>query len=150
MRTIDKAILFLTLAPLSICWGQATKVTIQEQGSEKAQQIDNQIFIGCTNGGDLHLAGQVRVAVAIDTCGERDSGCKADSEKLTTGAHVRPGELLGVYCTTKAEDAQSARDDEFCRNAASNPRPDSQADMNKHNAEYLQCRKDRAESRRKK
>jgi hypothetical protein len=129
--------------------GQESRVTIQQQGSDKVQQVNNWSTIGCTHGGHLHLAGEVRVADAISTC--TDSSCKAIApEKLTSGAHVPPGQSLAVYCTTKAEAEQENRDLEFCKNNASNPHPESEADMNKWRAEISQCLKDRAEFRRQK
>jgi hypothetical protein len=149
MKTLGKAILFVALALPPLCWGQATKVTIQEPGSDKVQRIDKQVWIGCTNGGNLHLMGEIRVAVAAPTC--KDASCKEiDSDKLASGVHVPPGQAVGAYCKTKAEDELSDRDAELCKNTASNPRPQSQAEWEKWNAEYGQCLKDRAESRRKK
>jgi hypothetical protein len=55
-----------------------------------------------------------------------------------------------IYCNTKAEDEQSARDEEFCKNNASNPKPQTQAEMDKWGEEFSQCLKDRAEYRRQK
>lgn len=102
--TILILLLLLLLSPMS---GQETKVTIQQQGELS--------WIGCTNGGHLHLAGDVRVAAVAPIC--TDSSCKETSpDKLTSGAHVPPGQLLAVYCTTKAEDEQANRDMEFCKN----------------------------------
>ena len=102
--TILILLLLLLLSPMS---GQETKVTIQQQGELS--------WIGCTNGGHLHLTGDVRVAAVAPIC--TDSSCKETSpDKLTTGAHVPPGQMLGVYCTTKAEDEQANRDMEFCKN----------------------------------
>jgi hypothetical protein len=138
--------LLLLLSPMS---GQETKVTIQQQGGNKVQQVDNWSWIGCTKGGHLHLAGEVRVAAVAPTCS--DSSCKETSpDKLTFGAHVPPGQMLGVYCTTKAEDDQADRDLEFCKNNVSNPRPDSKAEQDKWNAEISQCLKDSREFRHQK
>lgn len=129
--------------------GQETKVTIQQQGSDKVQQVENWSWVGCSNGGHLHLAGEVRVAAAAPIC--IDSSCKEKSpDQLTQGAHVPPGQMLGVYCTTKAEDEQADRDLEFCKNNVSNPHPNSQAEWDKRNAEISQCLKDRREFRRQK
>ena len=136
--------LLLLLFPMS---GQETKVTIQRMGSDKVQEVDNWSAIGCTNGGHLQLVGEVRVAIAFATCA--DSSCKEKSpDQLTSGAHVPPGQLLAVYCTTKAEDEQSDRNLEFCRNNVSNPHPDSAAEMKKRFDEISQCLKDRNEFRR--
>lgn len=136
--TILVLLLLLLLSSMS---GQETQVTISERGALKV--------IGCTNGGHLQLSGEVRVAVTVPTC--TDSSCKEISpDKLAAGAHVPPGKLLEVYCTSKAEDEQSDRDVEFCKNNVSNPRPQSQAEIDKWNAEFSQCLKDRRESRRKK
>jgi len=121
MKWILTILVFLLplLSPMS---GQETKVTIQQQGSDKVQQVENWSFIGCTNGGHLHLAGEVRVAAVAPIC--TDSSCKeTSSDKLTSGAHVPAGQMLGVYCTTKAEDEQADRDLEFCKNNVSNPHP---------------------------
>jgi len=138
--------LLLLLSPMS---GQEAKVTIQQRGSDKVQQVENWSWVGCSNGGHLHLAGEVRVAAAAPTC--TDSSCKETSpDKITTGAHVPPGQMLGVYCTTKAEDEQADRDLEFCKNNVSNPHPNSQAETNKWTAEISQCLKDRREFRRQK
>ena len=136
--TILILLLLLLLSPMS---GQETKVTIQQQGELS--------WIGCTNGGHLHLAGDVRVAAVAPIC--IDSSCKEKSpDQLTQGAHVPPGQLLAVYCTTKAEDEQANRDLEFCKNNVSNPRPESEAERNKWSAEISQCLKDRKEFRRQK
>jgi hypothetical protein len=144
--TILIFLLLLLLSPMS---GQETKITIQQQGSDKVQQVENWSAIGCTNGGHLHLAGDVRVAAVAPIC--TDSSCKETSpDKLTSGAHVPPGQLLAVYCTTKAEDEQANRDLEFCKNNVSNPRPESEAERNKWSAEISQCLKDRREFRRQK
>jgi hypothetical protein len=130
--------LLLLLSPMS---GQETKVTISENGAMKV--------IGCTNGGNLNLVGAVRVQDAVAPC--TDSSCKELAhEKIVSGAHVPPGQQLGVFCTTKAEDEQANRDLEFCKNSVSNPRPDSKAEMDKWNAELSQCLKDRREFRRQK
>ena len=138
--------LLLLLSPMS---GQETKVTIQQQGSDKVQQVENWSWVGCSNGGHLHLAGDVRVAAVAPIC--TDSSCKETSpDKLTSGAHVPPGQMLGVYCTTKAEDEQADRDSEFCKNNVSNPHPNSQPERNKWTAEISQCLKDRREFRRQK
>jgi len=118
-------------------------------GSAKVQQVENSIVIGCTNGGHLNLGGEVRVVSAISTC--TDSSCKETSpDKLTAGAYAPPGQLLFVYCTTKGEDEQSKRDMEFCKNNVSNPRPKSEAEMNKWKDEISQCVNDRREFRRQK
>ena len=138
--------LFLRLSPML---GQETKVTIQRQGSDKVQQVENGSWIGCTNGGHLHLEGVVRVTAAVPTC--TDSSCKDISpDQLAAGAHVPPGDMLEVYCTTKAEDEQANRDLAFCKNNVSNPRPNSQAEFQKYGEEMDQCVKDRREFRRQK
>ena len=138
--------LLLLLSPMS---GQETKITIQQQGSDKVQPMENWSVIGCTNGGHLQLAGEVRVADAVHTC--TDSSCKEKSpDMLTNGAYVPPGQLLAVYCTTKVEDEQAKRDLEFCRNNGSDPRPKPGVEENKWNAEISQCLKDRREFRRQK
>jgi len=146
--TLTILILWLLLLPSAMS-GQETKVTIQQYRSEKVQQVENLSSIGCTNGGHLHLLGEVRVADAISTC--TDSDCKEiASDKLANGAHVPPGQKLTVSCTTKAEDDVSDRDAEFCKNNVSNPHPQSQAEIDKWSAEYSQCLKDRSEFRRQK
>lgn len=139
-------VLLLLLSPMS---GQETTLTIQHQGSDKVQQVENWSAIGCTNGGHLHLEGEVRIAIAAPTC--TDPSCKEISpDKLATGAHVPPGRALIVYCTTKAEDEQTDRDLAFCKNNVSNPRPESEAERNKYTAEISQCLQDRSEFRRQK
>ncbi len=120
---------------------QETKVTISEKGTSKV--------ISCTNGGSLQLSGNVWVQDAFAPCA--DSTCKEVAhEKIVTGAHVLPGSQLLLYCTTKAEDDQSARDAESCKNNVPNPQPRSEAEMDKWRAEYSQCLKDRADFRRQK
>lgn len=144
--TLIALILSLLLPPMS---GQETKVTIQHQGSDRVQQVENGSWIGCTNGGHLHLDGMVRVAATVPTC--TDSSCKEISpDRLAAGAHVPLGNMLEVYCTTKVEDEQSDKDAEFCRNNVSNPRPQSQTEMDKWSAEFSQCLTDRREFRRQK
>jgi hypothetical protein len=132
-------LLFLLLLPSMS--GQETKVTISENGATKV--------IACTNGGNLQLVGEVWVQEAIAPC--TDSSCKQVAhEKIAAGVHVPPGKVLTVFCSTKAEDEQTARDTEFCRNNVSNPRPESEAEVEKWRSEFFQCLKDRAEFRRQK
>jgi hypothetical protein len=97
----------------------------------------------------LQLSGVIWVQDAFAPC--TDSSCKEVAhEKIVTGAHIPPGSQLLLFCSTKAEDDQSARDAEFCKNNVSNPKPQSEAEMAKWRAEYSQCLKDRAEFRHKK
>ena len=142
-------LIFLLLLLSSPMSGQETKVTIQQRGSEKVQEVENFSWISCTNGGHLQLAGEVRAADAVSTC--TDSSCKElSADKLTNGANVPPGKSLAVYCTTKADDEQAQRDMEFCKNNVSNPHPKSEAEMNKWKDEILECMSDRREFRRQK
>ena len=146
-RTVSiLASLFLLLLSAS---GQETKLTMQRHGSTKVEEIENWTMIGCTNGGHLQLAGEVRVAEAVPTC--TDSSCKEISQgKLAAGANVPIGSRLSLYCSTKADDEQFASDTTFCKNNASNPQPASPAEWEKHEAEFSQCLKDRSEYRREK
>ena len=121
--------------------GQEPRVVIQPGKSGKMQEVGNEVFIGCTNDGILHLEGDIHVKMAIDCVG---SDCNAmEPEKRTLGAHVASGQAVMVHCTTRAEDEQAVRDMEFCRNNVSNPRPDSQQEAQKRQAEIDQCLKDR-------
>lgn len=126
-----------------------SKVTFREEGSKTTQELEHWLVLGCTNGGHLNLAGEVRVQLAVPTC--LDAACKESSkDQLAADAHVPAGQLLDVYCTTDAEDAETKRDVEFCSNNVSNPHPVSQPEREKHNAEMQQCLKDRAEYRQQK
>jgi hypothetical protein len=73
-----------------------------------------------------------------------------DDYVVPAGPYLEGGDELGLYCTTKAEDEQANRDLQFCKNNVSNPHPESQAEMDKWNAEIQQCLKDRVEFRRQK
>lgn len=116
------------------------------------------IVLFCTNGGNLHLDGEIRITLAVPTCAApaqkpAEPSCKEmDPDKLAIGAYIPksgPSTNLFAFCTTEQEDRQTKRDWEFCENNFAKPVPGNQQDgefnklLEKWQSEMRQCVKDR-------